>query len=380
MNITQIAVRGEEIVFTLDAPVRQKRLRVSAYPAALGEETEVFSLTLTADGTQFSLPRRLGGRDGRFLCFVTADESGEVAGKKYVENAPAPARREEPYPTPSPRGAVIDDAASAAAAAASGARQLLYRISLGDFLLRFPRGEDALLFRYGGRDYTLRRAAVEAADDALRAAASAGGAATLMLLNAPVWRWETEAGMWETIRHPGFDGEGEAAMFDVVREAGCRYFAAWLSFLAGRWFGASETHGRAVGVIVGCGANAPRRWMNAGERPLADAAAECAAALRLAHQTLAAVWPHARVWLPLDLTPAEAGAWEAGEFLAAVAEIAAREGEIPFHLALRAGAGVDPSAAVAALLRTPAAAGRRAILLEAGGAPLPAGVETAFEE
>ncbi len=377
MNITRIAVRGEEIVFTLDAPVRRKRLRVSAYPAALGEETEVFSLTLTAEGAQFSLPRRLGGRDGRFLCFVTADENGEVAGKKYVENAPSPARREAPYPAPSPRGAVIDDAASAAA---SGARQLLYRISLGDFLLRFPRGEDALLFRHDGRDYTLRRAAVEAADDALRAAAASGAAVTLMLLNAPVWRWEADAGLWETICHPGFDGEGEAAMFDVMREAGCRQYAAWLSFLAERWFGASDAHGRAVGVIVGCGANAPSRWMNAGERPLADAAAECAAALRLAHQTLAAVWPQGRVWLPLDLTPAEAGAWGAGEFLAAVAGIAAREGEIPFHLALRALSGADPSAAVDALLRAPAASGRHAILLEAGGTPLPDGVETAFEE
>ena len=85
MKITRITATGEEIRFTLDAPVTGEKLRVSMYSPALGEEVEICSLSLSVSGDSFSVSRRIAGRDGIAFCYVTADKNGEVSGKKYVE-------------------------------------------------------------------------------------------------------------------------------------------------------------------------------------------------------------------------------------------------------------------------------------------------------
>ena len=55
MKITRITATGEEIRFTLDAPVNGEKLRVSMYSPALGEEVEICSLSLTVFGNSFSV-------------------------------------------------------------------------------------------------------------------------------------------------------------------------------------------------------------------------------------------------------------------------------------------------------------------------------------
>ena len=84
MHITSISAGEREIRFSLSAPVRDRKIRVSLFPAAVGEEGEICSVTLTVNGDFFTLSRHLSGRDGLTFRYVVTEETGEAEGKKYV--------------------------------------------------------------------------------------------------------------------------------------------------------------------------------------------------------------------------------------------------------------------------------------------------------
>lgn len=335
MRIERIAAEKDELRFMLDAPVARQRIRLSAYLPALGEEAEVYTAGMSVEGDSFSIPRRLGGEDGLTLFYAVADENGEVPGVKYA--SPAYSARTHAALTPSSRKGLSVEDGMAEHALSLGVRQAVLSVNLGDFLMPYPRGGDTLFYRYGGRDWYIRADAVNALEETLLPLTRAGVLVTLTLLNAPAWRWETEPSFWEELRHPEYDGTGEVSMFDMVRAAGCRAFAAFVSFLAGRYMRADAPHGRIDGMAVGCSVNLSGEWARCGTPGAEELARQYTAALRLAYQCAASVWENARVYAALNGARGETCRdYPARELLAGIARQCAGEGDFPWGVMYQA--------------------------------------------
>lgn len=350
MKVAAIAADSGEIIFTLDTPVEARRVRVSLFSPALAEERELCSVTVTVNGTRFSIPRRLAGRDGLTLCYTLSDETGDIEGVHYVGEILSP-RYSDPYPAVrSKKGLHVEDVADACAL---GVAHAVLSANLGDLLMEYPAGGDTIFYRHDGREFYLRRSVVEALDAQIQPLTAAGVAVTLILLNAPVWQTEVNPRFWRKICHPDGENAEGGALFDVMREEGCAYFCAFVSFLAERYARADAAHGRIVGMIVGSAANSSASWMYAGETPIGDFAAQLTTALRLTWQCAAAVWQNLRVYVSLDRFWASCSeenepghSYPGRELLALTAHCCALEGDFPWNVAIQAypdGGEVDHS-------------------------------------
>lgn len=335
MKICKITMSGENLRFQLEEAVQEEKIRVSLYSPALGEEMELCSLTLTVRCDSFTVPRRLSGRDGLCLCYVTADASGEVDGKKYVENVSELAERKQPYPVASARKGLCAEMAEDAVAL--GVRNVPVSVNLGDFMMLYPEGENTLYYRFEGQDYYIRRNVAEYTDSLVRPLSEAGVTVYLQLLNCASWRTDVPGYAREKFFHPDSAPDAAGAMFDVVREEGCRYYRAFVSFLAQRYTREDAKYGFAPAMLIGNEINDPAGWMQCGEMTLPVYAEQYTTALRLAYQCAASVYENFRLFVPLNgrLTggdPSDSG-YPACEMLAAIASIAGREGDFPWHVA-----------------------------------------------
>jgi len=376
MHIKRIVAGKDEIRFLLETPVSEHRVRVSLFPAAVGEEGEICSVTVTVTGDAFSIPRRLSGKDGLTCRFVLSDASGEVTGKKYVE-------RMDDVPLPvvpaNGRGAVLSDAGDVPALLARGAAQAALFVSLSDLLMPYPAGDNTIYYPMDGRDYYIRKDVATYIDSCIRPLTDADIPVTLTLLNAREWLGCASDRFWDTVRHPGADEGAEYALFDTVRGAGCGYFGAFVSFLAERY--------RPYGMVIGYDVNTAAENAAAGELPLTSFAESYVTALRVAYQYAA---PYGvRIYAAVDSHfEARAGEEEhtyAGrDLLSALAGFCLLEGEVPFGVAAHPSGG---AAAFARMLTEFLArpemlsdgAPRRVILLEAAtDEPLPDTVDGVF--
>ena len=161
----------------------------------------------------------------------------------------------------------------------------------------------------------------------------------LILMNSNSWLTEVSEKFWDKIRHPGFEEEGTASLFDTFREEGCAYYRAFVSFLADRYTREDGLYGNIAGMIVGNEANSPWIWANVGECEGHVFAEMYTSALRIAWQCASSVWKNIRIYASLDhcwAQPMEEDPrryYPGRDLLAAIASYAAREGEIPFHVA-----------------------------------------------
>ncbi len=336
MNITQITATDQEIRFTLDSPVLSEKLRVSMYSPALGEEVEICSLSMTVSGDGFTLARRLSGRDGISFCYVVADKNGEVGGKKYVEQI-LPAAREYPFPEISSKKGLhvtqVEDAL------ALGIRHAALSVNLGDFMMEYPDGGNTLYYRFEGKDYYIRRRVAEYTDGCIKPLSEAGVSVNLILLNSQSWLTQVGEDFWDKIRHPGFEEEGAASLFDTFREEGCAYYRAFVSFLADRYTREDGMYGNITGMIVGNEVNSPWIWTNVGECEMHTFAEMYTSALRIAWQCASVIWKNIRIYASLDhhwAQPQEEDPrryYPGRDLLASLVSYASREGEIPFHIA-----------------------------------------------
>ncbi len=320
MQIRSVAALGGEIVFTLDAPVTARKIRVSLFPAAVGEEGELCSVTMTVTGGSFSLSRRLSGKDGITCRYVVTDEAGEVEGKKYVESvSDAPVLPMENVSVER----VIWDSEDVPSALADSVKHAAVFVSLPDLMMLYPEGENTLYYRADGRDFYVRKTVAEYLDDCIRPLTEAGVSVTLVLLNAREWIGRASDRFWETAAHPSDAGE-EYARFDTVRETGCAYYRAFVTFVAERY--------RPFGIAVGCDVNGMT------DAPLERFAEEYVTALRVAYQCAAPFG--ARVYASLDANFAEKGArgFAGRDLLSALAGFSLIEGEFPWGVAVRANA------------------------------------------
>ena len=336
MKITQITATDQEIRFTLDGPVTGEKLRVSMYSPALGEEVEICSLSMTVSGDGFTLSRRLSGRDGISFCYVVADKNGEVGGKKYVEQI-LPAARDYPFPEISSKKGLhvtqVEDAL------ALGIRHAAVNVNLGDFMMEYPDGGNTIFYRFEGKDYYIRRRVAEYTDGCIKPLSEAGVSVNLILLNSQSWLTQVGEDFWDKIRHPGFEEEGAASLFDTFREEGCAYYRAFVSFLADRYTREDGMYGNITGMIVGNEVNSPWIWANVGECEMHTFAEMYTSALRIAWQCASVIWKNIRIYASLDhhwAQPQEEDPrryYPGRDLLSSLVSYASREGEIPFHIA-----------------------------------------------
>ena len=331
MQIISVTASGGEIRFQLDAPVDAHKIRVSLFPAAVGEEGEICSLTMTVTGESFMLSRRLSGKDGITCRYVVTDASGEVEGKKYVEilsDAPDLPASETCVQS------VVWDVEDVPTVLADGVKHAAVFVNLSDLLMMYPEGENTLYYRMDGRDYYVRKAFAEYLDACVRPLTEAGVSVTLVLLNAREWIGRASDRFWETVVHPS-DTAAEYARFDTVRESGCAYFRAFVTFLAERY--------RPFGMAIGCDVN------GMADAPLESFAEEYITALRVAYQCVSSLGT--RVYAAIDTNFAEKGErGHAGrDLLSALAGFSLIEGELPWGVAVRADTDTD---AIDAFLKT----------------------------
>ncbi len=365
MYITSITAAAEEIRFQLAEPAPGEKLRVSLFPAAVGEEGELCSVSVTVQGDSFSIGRRLSGRDGLTLRCVVSGEHGEVEGKKYVEKLD-PRTPFRPYPSPR-RGVILQGEEDAQACLAAGIRHAALFVSLPDFLMLYPEGEDTILYRSEGRDYYIRKSTVEYADRCLLPLTKAGAAVTLILVNAREWLFSAGERLWASITCPDADPAAEYALFDTVRESGCGYFRAFVTFLQKRYNPAC--------MVIGYDVNDPA--CTAGETDSLESFAErYITALRVAYQctgggvrVCAAVTDH--------------GERQAEALLSALSVFSRLEGDFPWHVSLHPTGDTDAAVrTLADCLSLPGMhfdnSSRCLILTETDTADVPAGAYVCF--
>ena len=115
MKITAITASKEEIRFALSESVSRRRLSVAMFSPALLEEAPLCSLSVTAEGDFFTVSRRIAGRDGAYLCYPVADETGDLEGARYVSDM-GEARYSYSYPAAdSKKGLQVTDTEDALA-------------------------------------------------------------------------------------------------------------------------------------------------------------------------------------------------------------------------------------------------------------------------
>ncbi len=322
MHIVHMAATGGEIVFHLNTEVRETKLRISLFPAAIGEEGEICSLTTTVTGTSFQIPRRLSGADGITCRYVVTDAAGEVEGKKYVESVadtPVP-------PSGGAVNAIVWDTEDVPRVLADGIRHAAVYVSLPDLLFLYPEGENTLYFRDAGRDFYIRQSVAAYLDDCIRPLTEAGVAVTLVLLNAREWIGRASDRFFETVAHPS-DTAAQYARFDTVRASGCAYYRAFVTFLAERY--------RPQGIVIGAEANA------LSDEPLQRCAEAYITALRVAQQCTAHLG--VRVYAAIDEHFAEKveHGHTGRDFLSALAGFSLIEGDFLWGVAVTACADVQ---------------------------------------
>lgn len=337
MNVTAITAREDEILFTLDCAVQNRRIRVSMFSPALGEEGEICSLSLSVSGSSFSVSRRIAKRDGALLCYSLSDETGDIGGVRYVTEFDF-SKRDYPYPTADSKKGL--QPADIGDALALGIRHAALNVNLGDILMEVPDGGNTLFYRLDGREYYVRKSAAEHLDRQVKALSDEGVLVNLILLNSRSWLTAVPDRFWKRIRHPGYEEEGNISLFDVMREEGCRYYSAFVTFLAERYTREDYSCGRIAGMIVGNEVNSPWIWANAGDTLFGDYAAQYTSALRIAWQSAARIWKNLRVYISLDhfwagsMDSAQPTRFYSGrDLLTAIAHCCTLEGNFPWHVA-----------------------------------------------
>jgi len=345
MKVTRITASKEEIRIQLDAPAPGRRFSVSLFSPALGEDAPLCSLSTTAQGDSLTLSRYISGQDGAFLCYVLSDGENDIDGVRYVSDM-----GEEKHPLPAPAAGSVkglhvqmpDDAL------ALGIRHAVFYANLGDWFMEFPEGGNTLFFRFDGEEYFIRRTVAEETDALIRPLAEQGVLVYLTLLNAPVWQTEVSSRFWKKLRHPDCEEECAASLFDVMRKEGCRFYRAFVTFLAERYTREDMRFGRVSGFLIGNEVNTQKDWANAGPLPFGDFAAQFTTALRLAWQCASAVCKSLRIYTPVDhfwaasaVPDNPVSAYPARDLLAAIAHCCLLEGEFPWHVAVHP-APMDP--------------------------------------
>lgn len=189
-------------------------------------------------------------------------------------------------------------------------------------------------FRWQGRTWHAREAALKDHDATFLEAARRGATVSAILLVANPAR--NSSPLVERLAHPDATPEGIYAMPDVASEEGAALYGAILHLMAERWSHADGRHGRIHHWIVHNEVDAGRVWTNAGEKGPAAYMDLYQRSLRLVDLIVRQYDPHARAFISLThhwAHPGNPGWYGSRRMLELLARFCRAEGDFPWALA-----------------------------------------------
>lgn len=190
----------------------------------------------------------------------------------------------------------------------------------------------------GGQTFHFQKGYLESLDRQIKPLSDKGVAIYLIVLSYASSRPEVN----RLILHPGYatNAPNRLGAFNTVTPEGRRWYTACMEFLANRWSGPSQNHGRVAGYIIGNEVNSHWWWCNMGRTSMEAFADYYEDTVRLFHQAIRrqAAWP--RVYLSLEHhwnirygAGDDQQAFAGRPFLGYFAQLVRKRGDFDWHLA-----------------------------------------------
>ena len=300
MKITKITATSR-LHFFSDARAEGK-LKLRCFSPAYKSEKLIHETELKYKVGQYECERFVAGYDLITSRFEIVDSYGNVIeGKKYVEEINR-FKRDFDYPNPGTKKGL--QVVSVPDALHLGVKHAALNVNQGDFVMLSPEEENTIEFKYNGKIYYFNKRIVEENDKRIKELSDHGIVITLIMLNSRKWVTMASDGLWDVIKHPGYDGfEGEKGLisqFNMMTEQGIELFQSFVAFLTDRYTREDDKYGRAYGLIVGNEVNSAYTWCNAGLMECEEFCAQYAKVLRLTYQISTSIYKNMRIYISLD--------------------------------------------------------------------------------
>lgn len=288
MKITDIICDASTVNFILDEPYFGT-VTVKAFSPALKEQVTLGECAVEVAGSTFCIDRYEFRRDGLYLKYVTG-----LDGFCYV-TAAVP-KRNRPYPEKSSKKGLqvtmVDDAVEL------GVKHAAINVSISDMFAKYA-SDDTFTYSFDGREYNIKKKAVEILDGRVVPLTKADINVTLILLCGKHWNFDIDPELKSALLHPDYDDEGILSAFNMQTDEGVRYYQCFITYLTERYTD-PDFEGRAVGLIISNEVQSGWIWSNMGEKTATEYATEYTSALRLACQASEAVCSDVRVYTSFD--------------------------------------------------------------------------------
>lgn len=182
-------------------------------------------------------------------------------------------------------------------ALALGVKHATFNVNLA-LLVDVHAASTSLRFESQGETFHFHRRVVDDLDRRVKTLSDAEMLVYFILLNY-IHRDEAVDAIMRHPRAAKSPPNGIAA-FNLVTPEGRRWYTATIEFLAQRYSGREQPHGRVVGYIVGNEVNSHSQWYAMGPATMPEVAAEYHDALRTTHAAVRKASPWARVYISLD--------------------------------------------------------------------------------
>ena len=338
MHIDRITAKKDSIVISGDL---SGTLAVIESSPTVGGDSRTIRRQIKAEAKdgRLVIDRFPGGTDSLYSRFAVVSGSSPVPGVKYVTDVSPEAQADtSDYPQPD---IIKTIGATPDLVSELGIRQGLMNVNLPNIMSAKPRGDDTIEYEFRGGKYYFIKSAVESIDSYMKSVPMM----TMILLNSPRLFGSTgEKELLDACVHPKYDWgfrDAYISAFDMERDEGQGYYAAFVSFLASRYTRPDRKYGRLVGVIVSNEVNSQYIWGNAGDMTVEDYVEEYAEALRLAWQCGQNFSRAFRVYISLDqffcganFDPSQRTRYYSGRrMLELLSDVCRRDGDFPWNVA-----------------------------------------------
>ncbi|MCX8156850.1 MAG: DUF5722 domain-containing protein [Verrucomicrobiae bacterium] len=205
-------------------------------------------------------------------------------------------------------------------------------------LVDLRRQPDNPQWNHGGQTYHFHKGYLESLDRQIKPLSDHGVVVYLIVLSYASGRPEVD----KLALHPNYvtNAPNRLGAFNTVTPEGRQWYSACMEYLAHRWSGTNQAHGRVAGYIIGNEVTSHWWWCNMGRVSLEKFTDYYEDTVRLFHQAIRrqAGWP--RVYLSLDhhwsirySAGDEQQAFGGRPFLEAFARRARQRGDFDWHVA-----------------------------------------------
>ncbi|PZF85323.1 DUF5722 domain-containing protein [Jiangella anatolica] len=227
-----------------------------------------------------------------------------------------------------------------------GVQHAAINLVVNDLMIAAERdAADTIRFASGGQTYYFDKSEVEKLDQQIKPLSDNGVLVSLILLARHPDQVPNPDNDVPQLVHPDAALGGPGALlygFNAVTADGVRYLTAAMEFITQRWSGAGaeDTHGLAVGYIVGNEVDIAWSYYNSGPKTMEEFLPEYERALRITQLAAAKAWSDARVYTTLThawAQPLNAGvptrSYPVKDLLELLTELTRAHGDYPWHIA-----------------------------------------------